>query len=161
MESKKPGLIILAIIFCAVALYLTIRISTEGDEARIRRTIYAGVLAAEKGDALRCISFVSNSYADSYGNDKASLLKVIMRVFRDFKNFKIDIKKIKIEIKEAGAKAEISFKCYFKKPGQDQIYYDTGRLKVSFQKEEGRWRVSSTEYQGAKELESVFLQGVI
>jgi len=160
MESKKQGLIILAILFCAVALYLAIRVSTEGDEGRIRRVIYAGVLAVEKGDALRCISFVSTSYADPYGNDKASLFKVIMQVFRDFKSFKIDIKKIRIETEEAGGQAEISFKCYFKKPGQDQFYYDTGRLKVSLRKEEGRWRVNSMEYQGAKELESLFSQGV-
>lgn len=160
MESKKQGLIILVFIVCAVFVYLFIRFVTEDEEARVRRVVYAGVLAVEKEDVLKCMSLVSSAYEDPNGNDKTYLMRIVTQIFKEFREFKVDIKKVKIEIGESGADSEVSFKCYFKKPGQDQIYFDTGRLKLHFQKEEDRWLVRSMEYLGAKELESLFLQGV-
>jgi len=161
MESKKQRLLLLAVFFCAVVLYLAIRFFTENDEARVRRTIYATVLAVEKEDLLKCMSFVSSAYTDSTGHDKTTLARMTAQIFKEFRDFKVDIKKIKIEVQESAADSEISFRLYFKTLDRDQIYYDTGRLKLYFRKEEdGRWRVHSLEYQGAKELEMLMLQGV-
>lgn len=159
MESKKQFAIILGAVFCAIVLYAMIRIFSEDDESRVRKTIYAGVLAVERQDILKCGLLLSDDYQDSYGHNKAMVLKFVSEIFKEYKSFKIHIKQLKIEIKESSAEADIAFKCYFKKWGDEKrMYYDTGKLKVHFDKEGRRWKVKKIEYTGANEL--LFIQSV-
>ena len=65
---------------------------------------------------------------------------------------------LKIDIEGAQAAADISFKAYFRKPGDAQLYYDNGKLEVRLDKGSGRWKAVSIEYSGSSEI--LFLQTV-
>ncbi len=159
MESRKQLGIILGVVFFAIALYVMVRVLGEDDESRVRKVVYAGVLAIERHDLLMCGRLISDAYEDSYGYNKAAILQFISSIFKGQEFIKVEIKQLKIEVKEAGAEADIGFKSYFKKRGVDEkIYYDTGKLKVYFQKEDRRWKVREIKYTGSHEL--LFIQGV-
>lgn len=158
MESKKQLFLIFGVAFCAFLVFVSIRIFSENDESRIRKTVYAGILAVEKKDIPRCAHLVSETYKDDYGNDKEHLLKIARDIFKAYEEFRIMIKRLKIEVKGSEGSANIGFTCYFKKPGDKNIYYDSGELKVYFHQENEAWKVSQLEYKGSNEL--LFLQSV-
>lgn len=154
----RQGLIVLAVIFGALALYAAVRILSENDEGRVRKVIRTATLGVENEDIARCSSFFSDSYFDAEGHDKAAALKILSDIFRSFRDLKVEIKQLKIKAREGGADAEIGFKCYMKKMGSEQIYYDAGKLRIIFKKEDDRWKARSVEYTGSDQM--LFLNAV-
>lgn len=142
----------------AVGLYFVVRGCGVNEESRVRSAVYAGVVALEKKNAIKCASLISESYQDKYGNDKVSFLKAVTEFFNEYQDLKIDIKQLKIEVRGPQAGAEARFVCYFKNSGDAQVYYDNGKLDLRFQKEEGLWKVRALEYSGSNEI--LFLQSV-
>jgi hypothetical protein len=156
--ATKQGLIVLAVIFGALALYAAVRTLTENDEGRVRKVIYAATLGVENEDIARCSSFFSDSYLDTQGYDKVAVLKILSDIFKSFRDLKVEIKQLKVEIKELEAEANIGFKCYMKKAAGEQVYYDAGKLKVIFKKEDDRWKARSVEYTGSDQM--LFLNAI-
>lgn len=160
MESKKQLLLILGVAFCAVLVYGALRIFVTDDESLIRRVVYSAILNAERQDIPKCGEFVSEGYSDQYGNTKQALLDRVTRILKKFRQFKVVIKQLRIDVKDLKAEANIGFTFYFKKAQalDEKKYYDHGKLKVLFRKETGCWKVYEIGYTGSGEL--LFLQGV-
>ncbi|MBI5873925.1 MAG: hypothetical protein HZB36_07315 [Candidatus Omnitrophica bacterium] len=154
----KQGLFIIFVAALAVVIYIIARVASENDESRIRKVVYAGALGVEREDAAKCASLISDSYLDKYGNNKLSFLKLVSELFREYQDFKVDIKQLNVDIKDADAFVDIGFRCYFKKALEAKVYYDDGKLKLNLKKDSGRWKIESVEYLGSNEV--LFLQSV-
>jgi len=152
MESRKQLRLILSVIILALLFYVAVQVFSENDEARIRRVVNLCILAVEKEDTPGYSRFISQSYQDSYGNTKAGLLVILADNFKEYKPFKVDVKQLSIKTEESKGQAGIAFKCYFKRMGDKQIYYDAGKAKIYFQKEEKSWKVTNIEYKGSSEM---------
>ena len=157
-REGKQGLFILSVVVVAIIVYAGLRVLGENEESRIRKVINTAVLAVEKNDTLRCASLVSGAYEDKYGNSKLTLLRIVQEIFNEYKDFKVVIKQMNIEIKDNASSADVAFTSYFKQAGESQIYYDSGKIKVGLIKEDGRWRIHNLEYLGSQEM--LFLQSV-
>lgn len=158
MESKKQLSVILCVALGAILAYALIRSFSENDESRVRRVVYAGLVAFEKADIEKCAPLISGAYEDSFGNNKISVLKFFAKIFKDFKDFKVVVKKLKVKARGAEAGGEAWFTCYFKKIGDEKLYYDSGKIVFGFEKERKSWVVKKIEYIGSNEL--LFLQSV-
>jgi hypothetical protein len=152
MDQRKQGLFILTAILCAVGVYLVVRLYGENDESRVRKTVYKGVVAVERKDLPRLMSLVSDTYLDTYGNNKGSLLRIAANIFREHRDLKVDIGKLKIQVKKDAADCLIGFKLLFRKNTEDQLYYDSGEMTVHFVKDGLRWKAQSVEYTGSDQL---------
>jgi hypothetical protein len=157
-KSGKQGAWVLLVAVFAAGLYSVVRGCGVNEESRVRAAVYAGVVALEKKNMLKCASMVSESFRDKHGNDRASLLGGIKVFFNEYQDLKIDVKQLKIEIKGPQADCRARFVCYFKNTGDAQLYYDNGTLDLRFQKEEGLWKVRGLEYSGSNA--TLFLQSV-
>jgi len=151
-DSKKQLAFIFIVILGALLLYTGARALSENDQTRIRKVIYEAALAVETQNTARYGWFISEAYHDSYGYDKAKLLKYVLKLFGDYKPFKIDFKQFKIEAEKGRATAEIGLKAYFKKAGDKETYYDAGEFKIHFLLENKNWKVTQMEFRDAQEL---------
>lgn len=158
MESKKQLFVILCVALGAIFTYALIRAFSEDDESRVRRAAYAGIVAFEKTDIRKCAPLISDTYEDTFGNNKAEVLRFLFEIFKDFKDFRIVVKKLKVKVKGTEAGGDVWFTCYFKKIGDEKLYYDSGKIEFDFVKELKDWRVKKIEYSGSNEL--LFLQSV-
>ena len=152
MDQKKQLLIIFAVGLGALVMYVMIRGFSENDETRIRKIIYAAGFAVETQDSARYSSFVSEAYHDKLGRDKATLLREVMALFKDYKPFKVDFKQFRIHVEKDDATTEIGLKAYFRKDSDSHLYYDAGEFKVYFHREAKLWKVREVEFQDIKEL---------
>lgn len=159
MNSRKnTRALIFLVSLASVLAYFAVRSCGETDESRIRKVVYTGVLCVEQGDLARCLPLVSDRYSDEYGNSKLAFLKLVKGIFADFRDIKVEVKQLIVEVKGEEAEADVAFMCVFRKTGDAQLYYDNGKLKARFRKEGGRWKVHSVTYEGAGEM--LFLQSV-
>ncbi len=151
-------LVILCVSVIAILAYTLIRALSENDESRVRGLVYAGIVAVEKMDPAKCEMLISDTYEDASGNNKAAIVSFLLDIFKDFKDFKVVVKKILVKIDGADALGNIWFTCYFRKPGDEKLYYDSGKIEARFVKENKTWRVKKIEYSGSNEL--LFLHSV-
>jgi|GEM_PF-874723 hypothetical protein len=150
---KHPGRFIFGVAFLGVVSYALVSFLQENDEAKIRRAVYAAVLGVERNESARYGRVLSASYRDEYGNDKASILKIVAEAFKDYKPFKVEIKALKTEVQDSAATTQIAYRCLFKKNAAgDQIYYDAGKLVASWRKETSGWKIVKIEYTGSQEM---------
>lgn len=150
--EKNQRYIVVIVTVCAVLVYWFVRFAIQNEESRLRKFIYSAVVMVENEDMDSCASLISSDYKDSYGNDRKEILILIEKTFRDFCNFKINIKNIKIEIHDSRATANIGFVVYFKVKDEEQFYYDSGKMALSLKKEKRAWEITSMEYTGSNEL---------
>lgn len=158
MGPKNQKILIFSVALLALIVYFAVRISSEDEESRLRKTIYTAAVAVESRDVGRCSRFVAPEYADNYGNNKFMLLSLISGIFKDYEDIKVDIRKINIEIDGVKADAGIGFKCYFKPFNEDKIYYDAAKLNIKFKKENKLWKAVEIEYIGSNEI--LYIQAV-
>jgi hypothetical protein len=158
MGSKRQLFVILCVVLGAIFAYALIRAFGENDESRVRRAVYAGIVAFEKTDIVKCSPLISDAYEDTFGNNKTAVLRFLSEIFKDFKDFKVVVKKLKVRVKGAEAGGDVWFICYFKKISDEKLYYDSGKIEFGFVKEHKSWRVKIIEYSGSNEL--LFLQSV-
>ncbi len=157
-SQKNTRALIFLVAIASVVAYFSVRSCGENDETRIRKVIYTGVLCVEGEDLRRCLPLVSDRYADEYGHSKLVFLKLVKDIFADFRDIKVEVKQLLVRIKADEAEADVAFTCIFRKLEETQLYYDNGKLKVHFRKEDGRWKVDGVAYEGAGEM--LFLQSV-
>lgn len=162
--KKFFELIIILVFLLATIFYFKDIFLTE--EGKIKRVISQGERAIEKKDIVRCASFVSLDYSDSYGLDRRSLIVLGEKVFREYQNIFIHIESLSIELNPArpvreffsnganGVKddlAEVKFiaKVMVSRPGEAgkslSIEKGSERFTVTFRKEEGKWKVFRAE----------------
>lgn len=158
MSPKRQLSVILCVALGAIFAYALIRVFSENDEARVRRAVYAGIVVFEKTDIAKCAPLISDAYEDTFNNDKAAVLRFLSEIFKDFKDFRVVVKKLKVKVKGAEAEGQVWFICYFGKIGDEKLYYDSGKIEFGFAKELKDWRVKKIEYSGSGEL--LFLQSV-
>ncbi len=158
MGSKKQLLVILCVALGAIFTYALIRAFSENDESRVRRAVYAGIAAFEKTDIRKCAPLISDAYEDTFGNNKAEVLRFLSEILKDFKDFRIVVKKLKVKAGGTEAGGDVWFTCYFRKIGDEKLYYDSGKIEFDFVKELKDWKVKKIEYSGSSEL--LFLQSV-
>jgi len=158
MGTKRQLSVILCVVLGAIFAYALIRVSLENDESRVRRAVYAGIVALENTDIVKCAPLISDAYEDTFGNNKAEVLRFISEIFKDFKDFRVVVKKLKVKVKGTEAGGDVWFTCYFKKISDEKLYYDSGKIEFGFANEHKSWRVKKIEYSGSNEL--LFLQSV-
>ena len=158
MSQKRQLVVILGVTLGAILAYTLIRVFSENDESRVRRAVYAGIVLIEKKDIQKCAPLISDGYEDTFGNDKASVLRFLSGIFKDFKDFKVIVKKLKVKANGAEAAGKVWFICYFRQIGDEKLYYDPGKIEFEFVKELKDWRVKKIGYSGSNEL--LFLQSV-
>jgi len=157
MDNRKQGFFILIILGGAFILYLFVRLLSFNDEARLRQIVYASALAVEQKNALKCASFISESYEDKSKNKKQDIKKIAEGIFKKFNDIKVDIRLKIVSLEKRESQVIVLYKCYFKELGRDKKFYDVGKLKVHFIKEDTGWKIKSMEHSGSQEI--MFLQG--
>jgi hypothetical protein len=152
MDQRRQKAFIFGVVGIAVVFYGAARFWREDDESRVRKAVYAGVVAVEREDIGRLSALIDESYADSAGENKAGVLRLVLAVFRDHRDFRLHIGKLNIAVRSGEADAEISFKLFFRKNAQEELYYDTGQVKLVFVRDGRFWRIRSAEYLGSDQL---------
>lgn len=158
MRAANQKVFVFGVALIAVIFYFVVRVASENEESRLRKTVYTAAVAVESRDTQRCSKFISDNYKDRYGNNKQTLLDQLSVIFKDYKSIKVDIKKINIEIDASKADVGIGFKSYFNPINEDKIYYDAAKLNVKFIKEDRHWKAIDIEYIGSNEI--LYLQAV-
>lgn len=157
--SAKQGVVVVVISICAILVYWMVRFALQDEESRLRKFIYSAVVIAEEEDFAKCAFLIAPNYQDRFGNNKEEILASIAKVFKDFHNFKITVKSIKIRIDGLKATADIGLIIYFKVQGEERMYYDAAKMIIAFEKQQGFWEVVSLDYTGSKEL--FFMNAVV
>ncbi|MFH1691311.1 MAG: nuclear transport factor 2 family protein [Candidatus Omnitrophota bacterium] len=151
-KTARQGIVVVVITVCAVLAYWTIRFALQNEESHLRKLINFAAVIVEEKDSVKCASLIAPNYQDRFANNKEAIMASIKKIFRDFRNFKITIKNIKIKIDGLKATADIGFIVYFKVQEEEQIYYDAAKMIVVFEKQNGSWKVVSLDYTGSNEL---------
>lgn len=155
---KHPGRFIFCIVTGALVVFLLVNHFSQNDQTRIRRAVYAAVYGIEKADAARYGDILSSRYQDDSGYDKAKILSIAANAFKDFKPFKVEIKRLMIKPEGSQAETEIAYRCLFKKPGEDKIYYDAAKITASWDREQGGWKIVKMKYTNSQDM--LFLPSV-
>lgn len=148
MPTKK---IIFVIVIVLIFFFAMPAIKTffQSEEERIRNVIFQAKRAAEKEKLLKCISYVSLEYYDSYGNDRQNLMLIAKELFDTYDKLVITLREIDINVEDDLAKAEISVVVFGIRKGTERkekiIEQDSGKFKVFFKKIEGDWKVIKME----------------
>lgn len=155
---KYPGRFIFAVIASAILVFWLVNHFSENDQTRIRRVLYAAIYGIEKADAARYSRILSDHYQDDQGNTKRDLLSLAARTFRDFKPFKVEIKRLEIKPDGQKAESEIAYRCLLRKSGEDKIYYDAAKIEAFWEKETSGWKIVRIEYTNSQDM--LFLPSV-
>jgi len=155
---KHPGRFIFSVALSAVLIFALVNAFSVNDEKRIKRALYAAILGIEKNDASRYSRVLSLRYKDDSGLGKAEVLALAEKAFRDFKPFKMELKRLIIKPQGDSAESEIAFRCLFRKEGDEKIYYDAGKVMASWRREEGGWKIVKMQYTGSTDM--LFLPAV-
>lgn len=127
------GLILLAI---NVVVYVF-----EGEEGRLKRTIYKDKSFVERNDIIALAGAISKEYYDELGNDKRSLIFIAKTFLDDNKNIVIKIDDISVEINNGNGKTQVSGTFYWQGKSDKNILYDNFNVKADFKKEGRRWKL--------------------
>lgn len=148
MPTKK----IISIIIIALVLFLVtsmVKTFFQSEEDRIRNVLFQAKRAAEKEKLLKCISYVSLEYQDSYGNDRRNLMLIAKELFDTYDKLIIDLREVNIHVENDIAKTEISVVIFGIRRGterKEKIFeQDSGKFRVFFKKEEKDWKVLRIE----------------
>jgi len=149
MDKRLRYIIIICVIFIGLLLLPKIKILFEGEMGRIKRVIYAAKTATEREDLFKCISFISQSYTDKYGNDRRSLLAVGKNVFEIYNDIAISIRELDISLDTDTAEAEVQATVVARNVERKETNIfetDTVKFLIFFKKEEGAWKVIKLEF---------------
>lgn len=159
MTLRHPLVFIFLIVFLALVVYGAVSLATDNDEKRVRRDINAAILGLELNDPVRYGAILAADYADDEGFTRETLLKRLGKIFGTFRPTKVDVKRLKIRIDAPGqAQADIGFKIYFRKEGDQVFYQDSGKVVLSLKKAKAAWQVYHILYTSSDDL--WFIQSV-
>lgn len=142
----KTIFLTLAIAICALFIIRGIAILTEGENGRLKRTIYKAKRLTERENILALVDHISPDYSDELGNDRRSLLLIAKSFFDDYRNILILIDVLEIEIEEKNAIAHIEATVYWQGNISSDITYDTVKVKASFRKKRNRWKLTELQF---------------
>jgi uncharacterized protein (UPF0248 family) len=142
--------IVIGLALTALIYFIIVRPLLISDEARIKRGVKDGVRAIEGKDLEKCMSSVSLHYKDEYGLTYLGVKRLLNRIFHEFEAFEIDLENLRIALHEKGtAFATFDLKVRVIYRGQQAYLLGSGdganRVKMSFAREGGRWRVTQVE----------------
>jgi hypothetical protein len=160
MERRFKYIVIAIAVIVSFIVFCKIKILLEGEEGRIKRVIYAAKSATEQENLFKCISFISQSYADRYGNDRRSLLLIGKEIFQAYDNIIIGIRQLKISSDTDTAEAEVEatgIAINVERKETNIFETETIKFLIFFQKEEGGWKVRRLEF---LEPQKIVLPGI-
>lgn len=155
---KNPRNFIFLIVLLSFFVYFIVNFFKTDEKTMVKRALYAAVLGIEKNDPARYGRVLSQDYMDDSGLRKDDILRYAAGAFRDYKPFKVELKRLEITAKEGETKSDIAFKCLFKKEDDDRIYYDAGKITAWWRKEKSGWKIFKMEYTSAQDM--LFLPAV-
>ena len=145
MNARTMGRI-LGIAVCILIVLRLLSFVLEGEEGRLKRTIYKAKRAIEREDIVRLPAYISIQYNDDYGNDRRSLLAVAKSFFDEFKDIIILIDSLDITINGEDAKVRIKATVYWKENSSEQVVYETTDVRAHFRKKERQWKLIKLEF---------------
>jgi hypothetical protein len=140
-ETKKIIFVVFILFIISIVLVPKLTRIFEGEKGKLKRIIYSAKSATEKENLLKCSSYVSFNYSDSYGNDRASLLFIAKNIFNDYDNITLSIRDLEIKVQNQDAIAEFEVVCVAKRCDTSEVEYDIINVKVIFKKETEDWKV--------------------
>ena len=144
--NAKTIFLSLVIALSAVLIIRGLVILSEGEEGRLKRTVYKAKRLAEREDILALTNHISLDYHDELGNDRRSILLIAKSFFDEYRNILILINSLGIEIEENTALASIEATIYWQGNVSSEITYDTAEVKAIFKKEQNRWRLTELRF---------------
>lgn len=141
---------IIALGLAALISIVFVRPLLISDEARIRKGVREGARAIEAEDLETCLRHVSLHYKDEYGLTYLSVKGLLIRLFQEFDGFEIDLENLQIILLDKGtALATFDLKVKVSYRGERAYLLGSGdlsnRVRMSFAKEGGRWKVTQVE----------------
>ncbi len=141
---------ILALALGAVIYLVFVRPLLISDEARIRKGVKEGARAIEAEDLEKCLRHVSLYYKDEYGLTYLSVKGLLIRIFQEFDAFEIELENLRVTLLDKRtAFATFDLKVKVSYTGQRAYLLGSvdfpNRIKMSFAKERGRWKVTQVE----------------
>lgn len=136
----------IAVIICVILISRAVIIMIEGEEGRLKRTIYKAKRLTERENILRLTNYISSDYYDELGNDRRSLLFIAKIFFDNYKNILILINSLEISIEDENATADIEATIYWQENESKNIVYDTTKVKAIFKKEEAHWKLIELKF---------------
>jgi len=143
----RKGLLVAALL---VGAFLTYKILFPSDEERIRRTLYAGKEAIEREDLEGVMKHVSFRYRDGNGFTYLRVKAIFARIFEDFDEIKIHIRKMEVEIPKRRLGKAILL-AWGTARGSDGVGYIVGsgqepsKVVIFLEKGRGGWKVIRAE----------------
>jgi hypothetical protein len=144
LDAKKILLTVAAII-CVLFIFRTVTMILEGEEGRLKRTIYKAKRFAERENIISLTNYISRDYYDELGNDRRSLLLIAKSFFDEYKNILIHIDTLEMTIEEKAA-VQIEATVYWQEPSSENIFYDTAKVKAIFKKEQKDWKLIELKF---------------
>ena len=141
---------IIALAVAALVYLVFVRPLLISDEARIRKGVKEGARAIEGKELEKCLRHVSLHYKDEYGLTYLSVKGLLIRIFQEFDAFEIDLENLRITLLDKRtAFATFDLKLIVNYRGQRAYLLGSGdfsnRIKMSFAKEGGKWKVTQVE----------------
>ena len=141
---------VIALALAAFIYLVFVRPLLISEEARIRKGVREGIQAIEAKDLGKCLRHVSLHYKDEYGLTYVGVKGLLTQIFQEFDAFKIDLRDLRITLLDKGvASVTFDLKVKVSYGGQKAYLLGSGdfsnRVKMSFIKEGGRWKVSQVE----------------
>jgi len=159
MRTVHPLVFIFLVALSAFLFYVGVLALRDNDEARIRRSINAAILGVETHRASMYEDLLSDDYSDEEGLTKSALLARYADFTKDYRPFRVDVKKMLIEVDKDGAAATMVFTCYFHSTQDQKVYYEAGKAVLNLKKTAPKtWKVHKLQYISSDDL--MFLPAV-
>jgi len=145
--------VIIVFILAVVVSYFVAKKWPVSEEVRVRKVIASFERVAEAENLLKCMSHISKDYSDEMGFDYRSAMFLGRDIFNTYDNIFIHVKGLKIELRDKEAKATFVATVFATRSGTQQrknLLRERGsdRFIVTFRKEDGGWKVLSSEVPG-------------
>ena len=117
----------------------------------MRKFILEGKKVVEAKNLFSCVSMVSDTYQDKYGNDRQSLAFAAKNFFSYYQSIFINIEKMEIKLSESRDKAEVDMValvlCRLQDGTAEHIFEkEKGRFMVKLTKEDKKWKLQEIEF---------------
>ena len=142
----KTLLILVGVVISIIAISRIVTIMFEGEEGRLKRTIYKAKRLAEKEDIVGLTNYISPQYYDELGNDRRTLLFVAKDLFEQYKNILILINDLTMVINENNAVVELEATVYWQETSAETIHYDSAKVEAGFKKDDKRWQLIELKF---------------
>jgi hypothetical protein len=142
----KAVLIALGVAISVMVIIRIVTVMLEGEEGRLKRTIYKAKKLAERENIVGLTNYISPQYNDEFDNDRRTLLLITKDFFDEYKNILILINDLAIAIDEDNATTQIEATVYWQEPSVENINYDSVKVEAGFKKDNNRWQLIELKF---------------